>query len=205
MSEAIKGIVGEELYTQIVSKLGDKKIDVISDNYIPKSRFDELVGQKNLVKTQADELGQQLETLKKASKGNEELTKTIEQLQKQNGDWEGKYKSTLLESAIKIKAMSEKAKDPSDLLKFLDASKLEITETGEVKGLEEQLKTLKESKAYLFDVAGGTPPPNPAGGGGNTKTDEQTLKDGYTEAIKNGNNALAISLKNKLFDMQNKK
>ena len=162
MSKEIFG----EIWDQVTSVAKEKGVNLIVDNkekpeYIPKSRFDEIIGQKNLIKTQADELAQQLDTLKKSAKGNEELTKTIEELQKKNGDWEGKYKNTLLESSIKIKAVTEKAKDASDLIKFLDISKLEIDETGNVKGLDDQLKVLKETKPYLFDLgnAGGTPPP----------------------------------------------
>jgi hypothetical protein len=205
-----KEIFGEELWKQIEPIVTEKGLNLIVDNknqpnYIPKSRFDEVNGSKNELKTQVGELSNQLDLLKKSAKGNDELTKQIEDLQKRNGDWEGKYKATLLESAIKIKAMAEKAKDAGDLIKFLDLSKLEIEESGNVKGLEDQLKLLKESKSYLFETAAGNPPPNPANGGGNTKTEEQQLIDGHAEAMKNGNIALAIALKNKLIALQHKK
>jgi hypothetical protein len=205
-----KEIFGEEVWGKIEATVKEKGLNLILDNkekpeYIPKNRFDELIGSKNELKAQVSELSAQLEGLKKSAKGNEELTKTIEELQKKNGDWEGKYKNTLLESAIKIKAMAEKAKDAGDLVKFLDTSKLEIQEDGNVKGLDDQIKILKESKGYLFDVGASTPPPNPANGGGNTKTEEQQLIEGHAEALKNGNMPLAIALKNKLISLQHKK
>jgi hypothetical protein len=206
-----KEIFGEEVWAKVEATVKEKGLNLILDNkekpeYIPKNRFDEIIGSKNELKTQVSELSTQLETLKKAAKGNDELTKTIEELQKKNGDWEGKYKSTLLESAIKINAMKEKAKDPSDLIKFLDASKLEIDDQGNVKGLEDQLKVLKESKPYLFgETIPGNPPPNPPNGGNGTKTEEQQLEEQRIEAVKNGNNALAVACKNKLFILQHKK
>lgn len=202
-----KEIFGEEIATKIDSIVKEKGFNLIVDNkekpeYIPKSRFDEVIGSKNELKTQVSELSTQLETLKKAAKGNEELTKTIEDLQKKNGEWEGKYKNTLLESAIKIKATTEKAVDPNDLFKFLDISKLEMDEHGVIKGLDEQIKTLRETKPYLFGEAGssGFNPPN-----GNNKTEIQKLEDEYQNAMKNGNMPLAISIKNKIVAMVNKK
>ena len=204
-----KEVFGEELWSQIETTVKEKGLNLIVDNkekpeYIPKDRFNEVIGSKNELKAQVSELSAQLETLKKASKGNDELTKTIEELQKKNGEWEGKYKNTLLESAIKIKAMSEKAKDAGDLIKFLDTSKLEIDETGNVKGLDEQLKTLKESKSYLFDVAqqNNNTGANPAAGSGNTNP---TTKEQYnallTEISKNPGDA---SLMQKLFLLKEK-
>lgn len=206
-----KEIFGEELWTKIEPVVKEKGLNLILDNkekpeFIPKSRFDEVIGQKNLVKSQADELAQQLETLKKAHKGNEELTKTIEELQRKNGDWEGKYKDTLLSGAIKMEALKLKAKDPGDVIAFLDKSKLEIADDGTIKGLDEQLKKLQESKPYLFGEA--NPPPaggggaNPAGSG--SKTELQKLEDELVEAQKKGNMPLVIALKNKIFNLNKK-
>ena len=65
-----KEVFGEELGTQVESVVTEKKINLIVDNkenpgYIPKSRFDEVIGSKNELKTQVSELTNQLETLKK--------------------------------------------------------------------------------------------------------------------------------------------
>jgi vacuolar-type H+-ATPase subunit I/STV1 len=46
MSE-IKTILGDELYKQVAEKLGDKKIDIISDKYVPIERFKAVNDQKN--------------------------------------------------------------------------------------------------------------------------------------------------------------
>jgi hypothetical protein len=207
-----KEIFGDELWAQIEPIVKEKGLNLIVDNkekpeYIPKSRFDEVIGQKNLVKTQADELNQQLDSLKKQVRGNEELTKTIDDLQKKNSDWEAKYRNTLLQSAIKIRAVTDKAKDPEDLMKFLDMTKLEIDEQGTVKGLEEQLIILREQKPYLFDINNKTntlapqQPPNPIGG---IKTEIEQLEEQYAQAQKSGNSALKIVLRNKIFELSKK-
>lgn len=207
-----KELFGEELWNSIQGVVKEKGLNLILDNkekpeYIPKSRFDEVIGSKNELKTQVTELSSQFEALKKSAAGNEELTTKLTELQQKNTDWESRYKSTLLESAIKIKAVTEKAKDAGDLVKFLDMSKLEIADDGTVKGLDEQLTKLKEIKAYLFDDGkGGTTPgagANPPGGGG-AKTELQDLQDAHMAALKNGNIPLAVSIKNKLTALMNK-
>jgi len=206
MSKEIFG----DLWEQVQSISKEKGINLIVDSkekpeYIPKSRFDEVIGSRNELKTQAGELSSQLELLKKSATGNEVFTKQIEELQKNNSDWENKYKSSLLESSIKIKAVVEKAKDAGDLMKFLDTSKLEIAEDGTVKGLDDQIAKLKESKPYLFDLGksntgAGANPANTTG----TKTEEQELIDAHDAAMKASNMPLAIAIKNKLVALRNK-
>ena len=206
-----KEIFGEELWVQIEKTVSEKGLNLILDtkekpNYIPKSRFDEVIGSKNELKTQVGELSNQLNTLKESVKGNEVFTKQIEELQKKNGDWESKYKNTLLESAVKITAVREEAKDSNDFVKFLDMSKLEITDDGTVKGLAEQIAKLKETKSYLFDLGNptGSSGANPPGAG-NQKTEMQQLEDSYNEAMSKGNTPLAIAIKNKIVNIINKK
>ena len=207
-----KEIFGEELWPKVEEIVKTKGLNLILDNkekpeYIPKSRFDEVIGSKNELKTQVSEVSAQLEALKKSAKGNEELTKTIEDLQKKNGDWEGKYKDSLLTSTIKLEATKIKAKDPGDVIAFLDKTKLEIADDGTIKGLDEQLKKLQESKPYLFGESTSNPPAgsggaNPAGGG--SKTEIQQVEEQIAEAQKKDNFAMVIALKDKLFALNKK-
>lgn len=53
----IKEILGEELYSKVNEKLGDKKIDVINNGqWIPKNKFDDVIEQKNQYKKQLEEI-----------------------------------------------------------------------------------------------------------------------------------------------------
>jgi len=62
---SLKEILGEELYSQVADKLGDKKIAIVSDgNWIPKNKFDDVNTEKNEYKTQIDNLNQELGKLK---------------------------------------------------------------------------------------------------------------------------------------------
>lgn len=197
-----KEIFGEELATQIEGVIAEKNINLILDDkekpaYIPKDRFNEVIGAKNELKATVGALSGELETLKKSAKGNEELTNAIQELQNKNTEWESKYNKTLVDNAVKMQALHHKALDPSDLAKFLDYNELTLDEEGNVKGLKEQIDGLKETKAYLFEQekqSNNNTATNPVNVVVNKDLDEQ-----YNDAIKSGNQTLAIALKNKMF------
>jgi len=199
-----KEIFGEELATQIEGIVKEKGVNLIVDdkekpNYIPKSRFDEVIGSKNELKSKVSTLTDELEGLKKSAKGNEELTQAIQELQNKNQDWESKYNKTLIDNAIKMEALHHKALDPSDLAKFLDYSELSLDEAGNVKGLNEQINALKESKTYLFEQdkkSNNNNATNPT-----NVVVQKSIEEQHQEAVKNGNQALAIHLKRKMFGM----
>ena len=77
---------------------------------------------------------------------------------------------------------------------LLDMDKVKL-DGDQLLGIDEQLKALKESDSYLFGepgkVGGGTNPP----GGAEPKTIDQQIE----EAVKAGNTALAIRLKNEKY------
>ena len=199
-----KEMFGEELGTQIEAVVTEKKINLIVDNkedpsFIPKTRFDEVIGSKNQLKSQVGELSSELETLKKSAKGNDELVAQIEALQKNSADSQDKYNKSLIDNAVKFEAVHNKALDPADLAKFLDYSTLELDEAGNVKGLSEQITSLKENKGYLFEIskqANNNSPTNPV-----NVVVTKDLNEQWQEAVKNGNQPLAIALKNKMYNI----
>lgn len=201
----LKEVLGEELATQVEGALADKNVNLILDDkekpaYIPKDRFNEVIGAKNELKATVGALSGELETLKKSAKGNEELTNAIQELQNKNTEWEKKYNKSLIENAVKMQALHHKALDPSDLAKFLDYTTLQLDEDGNVKGLKEQIDGLKESKAYLFEQdkkANNNNATNPT-----NVVIQKDIEEQYQDAVKAGNRTLAIALKNKMFNIK---
>lgn len=152
----LKELLGEELYNQVMEKLGDKhKVAVVSDgNWIPKEKFNEVNEAKKQAEEALKERDKQLADLKKAAEGNEELKKQIEQLQAENKaateKYEAKIKDMAVTTAIKL-AVAGQVHDPDLVATLLDKSKIEIDENGGIKtGLDDQIKALRESKAFLF-------------------------------------------------------
>ncbi|HDK7179212.1 TPA: phage scaffolding protein [Clostridium botulinum] len=139
----LKELLGEELYKQVIQKVGDNKIDVVNNgNWIPKDKFNALNDQ---LKTANATIGD----LKKSNKDNEELqTKVtdyetkVKEYEKQIQDMQFNY---VLEGALKG-ANVRNTKAVKALLN-LEGIKLE----GEnVLGLSEQIEALQKSDSYLF-------------------------------------------------------
>ncbi|WP_240421648.1 phage scaffolding protein [Paenibacillus periandrae] len=147
--------------------------------FVPKARFDEVNTAKKTAEDTLKERDKQLDELQKSTGDAAALKEQITQLQTDNKSAKEKYDSDLKElrlgTAVKL-ALSGKVHDPDIVASLLDKSKIVLDETGSVKaGLDDQIKALQTSKAFLFvpeDKGGqfqfrGTKPPEGGGNGGN--------------------------------------
>lgn len=123
------------------------------EGYVSKQKFDEVDGENKKLKTTIEENGKALEELKKSSGNSDELKKQIEELQKEAKEKELKYQEELkdsrMSSAIKL-SLTGITKDDELVAGLIDRSKLILGDDGKVTGLDEQIKSLKENKAFLF-------------------------------------------------------
>ncbi|UQW98176.1 phage scaffolding protein [Rummeliibacillus sp. G93] len=143
---------------------------------VPKSRLDDKIQEVKDLQGQITDRDNQLDDLSKKAAGNEELQKQIQTLQEQNqttvADYEEKLKQKDFDFTLSEALRNAKAKNPKAVKALLDVEG--IKQDGQtLLGLEDQLKALKESDAYLFEsdsLKGKTPP---AGG--------QHLPGGYNK------------------------
>lgn len=103
-----------------------------------------------------------LTALKKDAEGSEDLKTKLSDLQKQYDTdktaYESKIKDTQLNSALKL-ALTGKVHDADIVASLIDRGTIELGDDGNVtKGLDEQIASLKESKAFLFTATEDTPP-----------------------------------------------
>lgn len=102
---------------------------------------------------QITERDKQLEALKASSGDVEAMKAQIAALQADNMAAKEKYdadmKELKLTTAIKL-AVGDSAQDADLVAGLFDKAKLILSEDGKVTGLDEQMKELKKSKAFLF-------------------------------------------------------
>lgn len=152
----IRELLGDELYSQVAEKLGDKKIAVVSDGtWIPKAKFDEVNEAKNEFKTMLEQRDSQLEELKGKAQGHEQLSAEIESLKKLNNETKTEYENRIKEQqfsfALEQAIRDAKARNPKAVKALINSEAVTLND-GQLNGLKEQLDALRESDSYLFDT-----------------------------------------------------
>lgn len=129
-----------------------KVVDAIEEQnsgMVPRSRLNDKNTEIKDLKEELTNRDKQIENLEKSVKQDSELQNELEQLKQTNADWQTKYQESQLNNAIKL-GVAKDANDPNDILAFVNKDGLEVQEDGEVKGLDDALSNLRESKPYLF-------------------------------------------------------
>ena len=155
-----------------------------------KSETKELETEIAGLKNQLKDRDSQIDELKKSSGANEELKKQIEEMQNKNKTAEDAHKAEIHQMKVDI-AVERALKDAKNatavkaLLTGLD--KAEFAEDGTIKGLEDQIKTLKKSEAYLFNdgkpIMKGAKVGEPTDGEPSGLTKEQFNKMSYKDKV----------------------
>lgn len=170
--------------------LADAVIDAYK-GYVPKSRFDEVNEAKKQAEALITERDNQISELKKSEGANDELKKQIEQLQAENAKNAETLKQTKIDSAIALALKDAGARNIKAVLPFITAN--ELNEDGTVKGLDEQIKSLKEGEnSFLFNsekktdvnkLAGATPVVGAKTTANGTITKEQFNRMNYKQRV----------------------
>lgn len=131
----------------------------------------------------------ELNDFKANAKGNEDLTKQLEDLQSKFDEIKTSSEQQIADlkksSAIDLALTQAGAKNIKAAKALLDSESLELTDEG-LKGLDEQLTALKESDGYLFG-SNEPVPPNPEGKkatfGGNPSSGQNVEEDVFAKAL----------------------
>lgn len=190
--------VPEDIQEEILKGAKDQQ-----QNFIPKSRLDDLSTQNKELKDQLKERDKQLaENIEKA-KDNEALKTQLKEQQELNAkikqESEARINDMRMDTALRsaLKASKVKAQYEDLLIGQIDRTKIKLKDDGTLEGLEDIINSQKETYKDLFEVAlSGTTPQNNGGsaGGGNP------LQADYDAAMKAGDLARAILIKNKMFE-----
>lgn len=147
-----------------------------SETTVPKYRFDEVNQRCQAAEAKVAELEKQVASIAEKDKRIADLekeltdTKSGYELEKANAK-----KQTLIEAALKDKVV-----DMEVVAKLLDNEKITVDDKGALVGLDEQIKTLKEGKPYLWKKAD----PKIKPGGGDPKPSEKSFAQQLAEKKK---------------------
>jgi len=153
--EEFLGLLGIDA-EEAKKKIGDKKIFVGEGDFVPKSRLDEEIAKVKDYKTQVEEREKQITDLKANAKGNEELTKKIEELEannkKANEEYEAKLAKYKLDSTIDQELLSAGAKNVKAVKACLDLENVKFDKDGKLTGLNELIEASKKDSDYLWNI-----------------------------------------------------
>ena len=127
------------------------------NGFIPKARFDEVVGERNAAKESLKERDKQIEDLKNST-NVEDLKKQIEDLQAVNTQKDDEHaaaiKALKIETALDVALTSARAKNIKAVKSLLDLEDADLAKDGTVKGLADQIKKLVEAEetSFLFEA-----------------------------------------------------
>ena len=135
----------------LTEELADKVLAGLDGAYVPKERFNQVNERMKAAEKLAQETKDQLDALKAAG-DPAELKTQLEAAQQAAEQQAQEHKAAMsdLELTYAIRAGLSDAQDADIVAGLLDRKKLKLEEGGRLSGLDEQLKSLKEAKPFLF-------------------------------------------------------
>ena len=125
--------------------------------FVPKSRFDEVLEERNGLRAAGQETAERLAALETAAGERDGLARRIEELeteaQRKDEEYAAGLRALAIENAVRL-ALTD-AQDAALAAGLIDRGKLELDGDGNVTGLEEQIRALRETKPFLFRTPAG--------------------------------------------------
>lgn len=139
---------------EVISKTSkelDAKIFIDGDgqHFVPHARFDEVVQQRDAANGSIESYKEQVATLSKQVKDDGDAQTTIQNLQEQLDKQSQLAKGAVITSALHP-LISDSIAPAADILGFMNLDNITVESDGKVKGLDKELKAVRESRKYLF-------------------------------------------------------
>ena len=127
-------------------------IDGDGEHYVPHARFDEVVNQRDSANSSIKDYQAQIEELGKQVEAGSKAETTVNDLKTKLAAQTELAKRAIIETRLHP-LVNDSIAPVSDLLGFMDVEKILVNEDGTVSGLEEQLKSVRDTRSYLFKAA----------------------------------------------------
>jgi hypothetical protein len=199
--EWLKELLGEELFKQVLPKIGDKKIILNDGTYIPIAKFNEKNEEVKILKGQIKDYENKSRDVETLLKDNDSLKEKYESLNvKYNTDLEAKNKE--ISSIVKKSVLSKKLKESGAvyeelILKALDLDKIEIdgenVKNFNVDDVKKQYPGMFSETSTQGNVNPGASPQDNLGG-----TQKEKLIQQYNEFEKAGNFSAMLQIQDQI-------
>jgi len=169
----------QEARERLLKELGFEKPEDL------KARLDAARNIEDATKTEQQKTAERLAALEKEKAG----------LAEQNARLQREHTETLIRAAVVSKAAALGFHDPQDAYRLIDASKLKLTDAGEVEGANEALEAMSKAKPWLVQQTPRLSATNPAGGsptGGETDAQRRARLTGKGGAFSFGEKGGAV-------------
>lgn len=182
----LKAHLGDDLFGQVEAALKDVDgLTIIPTNdgsWVPKTRIDEEMGKQKTLKATITTLNQQLAEAKQKGESATALQATIDSLKQQVADKEATITGMKRSGKIREALVKANVRDAAVVEKLLDGGKIGEDDKGNLTGLDDQIKALKESSGYLFAEE-----PSNRGGwsGGKNPKEASKAEPGNNDAMNN--------------------
>lgn len=168
----LKELLGEELYNQVVEKIGTGDHEILVNNkkentYVPKTRLDMVLNQKKLLAEQVDSLEIKIDEMSKDVSNVEALKTQLQTAQDDIVKAKEEVKDVKRDAEIRFAIAESGAKKKDLVTKLIVSDKITFKEDGTIEGLKEQIEELKKEAPELFikTQPEGKPTPNEGGKG----------------------------------------
>lgn len=139
---------------EVINKIMAEHGKSINDFKEKADKYDSLESQIDDYKQQLADRDTQLQELGEKAKGNEELTAQIEELKQQNETAKTEYEQKLQQQAfdhtLENSLSGAKVRNTKAVKALLDMDTIKL-DGDSLKGLDDQLNTIRESDPYLFE------------------------------------------------------
>lgn len=189
----------------ISDEVAEKIVTVVNkefSDFVPKSRFNSVIEQRDKYKTDYENSLEQLKTLTDSAKEFDNLKTELGKLQETNKqlitDHAKAIEQINLDNAVEMTLVKANAKNTKAVKALMSDFLESATLDGEnVKGIDDVIAKLKETDGYLFNTSsegfkGSTPKDN---GGAGQPTPQALFESRYAEAKANGNQVEQIKIK----------
>ncbi|OSB16700.1 scaffolding protein [Clostridium sporogenes] len=176
----LKELLEEELYKQVIQKVGDNKIDVVNNgNWIPKDKF-------NTLNDQLKTANATITDLKKSNKDNGELQTRVTDYESKVKDYEKKIQDMQFNYALEGALKSANVRNTKAVKALLNLEGIKLDGESLI-GLNEQIEEIRKSDSYLFSEEQAQPKfsgVNPVDSSANKTAAKDTSNMSYTELCK---------------------